>query len=802
MIRHYTIALALMATVAANATTVIVEEQEMSDSSRVHDLDEVVIVQQSKEFLPLRQQPISSTVMTSLEMSSLGTRDIRELSSFIPSFVMPIYGSSYTPTVYVRGIGSRINSPSVGFYVDGIPLISKSAFSTHFYEMDRVDVLRGPQGTLYGMNTEGGLVRMYSKNPMNYQGTDLRLGGGSHFYRTVEAAHYAKESDKFAWSWAAFYDGQNGFFKNTFLNVNADRYDEAGTKLRFIYKPTQRLSFDWITDFQYTNQNAYPYGVQDLETGTVADPSQNIQSHYERNILNSGLNIHYIGRGFDFNSNTSYQFLYDHMLMDNDYTELDFVSLSMHQRQHSITQEFTFKGNQVSRWHWTTGVFGSYQWLRTVAPTTFGSYFKTIMKMNAVEKMIYGQVFQSMAARMGEQGAAAAIERAGGIHIGVDMQVPGDFQTPQLNLGVFHESTFDITDNLMAVIGLRYDYNHSEIDYKTNGNMDILFSILGANVRAQAISEFSRHEKSNFSQLLPKFGLTYKLGNGSNIYATVAKGYRAGGYNFQMFADIIQSDINTLKDNLQAQMMTIMSERKDITMRVEHTDADYENLLNTISFKPEESWNYELGTHLNLFNNSVHLDLSAFYMQILNQQLSVLSSEFGYGRVMVNAGKSYSCGVEASLHGMLFDNHLSYMLNYGFTHANFKEYETGEGDSYVSYKGKTVPFVPQHTISAMADYRFSLSNPVLQAIVLGANVSAMGKIYWDEANEYSQKLYAVLGAHADADFGRVKLSLWGRNLTNSKYNTFAFLSKATGQPVFSAQRGNPFQFGADVKIHF
>ena len=86
---------------------------------------------------------------TGKEMNALGVRDLRELSSYVPSFVMPNYGSRLTSSIYVRGIGSRVNSPAVGIYEDGIPLMSKSAFNSHLYQIDRIDVLRGPQGTLY-----------------------------------------------------------------------------------------------------------------------------------------------------------------------------------------------------------------------------------------------------------------------------------------------------------------------------------------------------------------------------------------------------------------------------------------------------------------------------------------------------------------------------------------------------------------------------------------------------------------------------------------------------------------------------
>lgn len=117
---------------------------------------------------------------------------------------MPNYGSRFTNAMYVRGIGSRINSPAVGIYLDGIPVLSKAAFNLHHYQTSRIDILRGPQGTLYGQNSEGGLVRIYSRDAYDSKGTYVNLGLGSHFYRNVEAAHYMKLSPRIALGVAAF----------------------------------------------------------------------------------------------------------------------------------------------------------------------------------------------------------------------------------------------------------------------------------------------------------------------------------------------------------------------------------------------------------------------------------------------------------------------------------------------------------------------------------------------------------------------------------------------------------------------
>ena len=766
------------------------------DSSRVYNLDEVVFVPRIKESKSLRLQPVSSSVLTGKEMNNLGIRDLRDISNYVPAFVMPDYGARFTSSIYVRGIGSRVNSPSMGIYVDDIPLMNKSAFNSHVWQLDRVDVLRGPQGTLYGINSEGGLVRQYTKNPLRYQGTDVNLGFGTRMYRNAEISHYNKVNDKLAFSAGAFYNGTNGFWKNTLTGERTDDKNEAGARLRLVYQPTDRLSFDWMADYQYVSQHAYPYGILEPASGkVVSEPDQDHQGKYNRNMVNTGMAVKYHGKGFDFQSNTSYQYLKDNLLMDNDYSATDFIVVDQSQLSNAITQEFTIKSNNQSRWHWTNGVFVSYQWLKTNAPNTFGTYFPQML-----EQQISGAMIKSMMERgMSMEQAQATIQRAGGINIDMAMNIPCLFRTPQFNLGVFHQSDYDLTDRLTATVGLRYDYTRSEIDFNAVGiSHNPVFSIMGRTVSPTRIyTDYIGSDDAGFSQLLPKFGLTYKFCNGSNVYATVTKGYRAGGYNIQMFGDIIQGDLQKAVGMMQGG--TPVTE-----VVMEHHDADCADIKEGIKFKPEESWNYELGTHANLFDNLIHADLSVYYMQIRNQQLSVFTEDYGYGRKMVNAGKSYSCGLELTLRGSAVSNHLAWSLGYGYTHAAFKDYKNraSKNAEEVGYAGKRVPYVPAHTLSAMADYTFDTDLRFMKHLTIGANMNGQGKIWWDESNTYAQKFYATLGAHACADFGLCKLNLWARNITDTRYNTFAFSSKATGREVFMAQRGNPFQCGFDLSFHF
>jgi Outer membrane receptor for ferrienterochelin and colicins len=141
-------------------------------NSRSIFLDEVV-VQSFKQNKSYRMEPISASAFSSTGIVNRNITGIKEFSALVPNLFIPDYGSKLTSPVYIRGIGSKINAPSVGLYVDGIPYFEKSAFDFDFSEIDRIEVLRGPQGTLYGRNTMGGIINVFTKSPLEWQGSSL-----------------------------------------------------------------------------------------------------------------------------------------------------------------------------------------------------------------------------------------------------------------------------------------------------------------------------------------------------------------------------------------------------------------------------------------------------------------------------------------------------------------------------------------------------------------------------------------------------------------------------------------------------
>ena len=322
--------------------------------------------------------------------------------------------------------------------------------------------------------------------------------------------------------------------------------------------------------------------------------------------------------------------------------------------------------------------------------------------------------------------------------------------------------------------------------------MDCAVSVMGRTQTIRIASSLSDKAHRSWGQLLPKLALAYTIdGNNSNLYATIAKGYRAGGFNIQMFSDILQTELSSHSNSRQS-------------IDIEHTEQDYQNIISTISYEPETSWNYELGTHLNLPSGRIQIDAAAYLMQVRNQQLSVMAGTYGFGRMMVNAGRSTSYGLEVSLRGHALSDRLTYSASYGFTHATFRHYtdslQTADGVKAVDYRGRHVPFVPQHTFACTADWLIPLSLAPLRSLTVGASVSGQGRTWWDEANTVSQKAYATLGSHLLLDFGRVTVDIWGTNLTNSRHATFAVGSQATGTTRWFAQKSQPIRFGADLRV--
>ena len=771
------------------------------DTTKVVDIEEVVIIASPKETSKLRQSPTSVSLISQKDMQANGITSLKSASNIVPNFFMPDYGSRLTSAMYIRGIGSRINTPAVGMYVDNIPYLDKSAFDFNFYDIERLDILRGPQGTLYGRNTMGGLVKVHTRSPFSYQGTDVKLSYGSgNNHRTASLTHYHRVSQRFAFSAGGYYEGADGFFTNSYLDQKVDAMQAGGGRIRAIWFASDNWKLDFNVNYDYTDEGGYPY----YYTSEIA---YNRESSYRRSLLNTGLNIEHQAENFIFNAVTGFQHLNDRMFMDQDFSPSDIYTLEQKQRINSITEEITFKSKPGKAWQWTTGAFGFYQSMNVTSPVTFRKD-----GIGMLNQMLGSVIPGKIEVAMG-QGMAMNILPSLAI-TDTEMPIDGRFKTPQYNVALYHQSQFrDLLgmEGLSFTAGLRLDYERMQMTYNSGTSLGYTVGIKGEMTRNGQVmreiemmpatpltveSRYTGKLSKDYFQLLPKFALQYDFANGkSNLYASVSKGHRSGGYNYQMFSELLQSSLKNdmMRQSKEAIMGKVPESYVGMVADKFPTPGENPDAQSAVEYKPEYTWSYELGTHQSLFDGKLQADLAAFFMQTYDQQLSQMA-ESGLGRITVNAGESESYGVEANLVASP-NRHLQLNASYGYTHATFVKYNAGEGEDY---SGNHVPFVPMHTLNVGGSYTFHFNDSWVQSLTLGANCTGAGKIYWTEANNASQDFYATLNGYVSLKTKAVQVDLWGRNLTDNEHTTFYFESMGRGYE----QRCKPLQVGVDVRLHF
>lgn len=694
--------------------------------------------------------PNADEAVTYIGKEAVETYDmvnIRDASALAPNFHIPAYGSRMTSSIYVRGLGTRIDQPAVGLNIDNIPIINKDNFDFDLADIDRVEILRGPQNILYGRNTMGGLINIYTVSPLSFEGFRAKLSYGNHYTRRLSAGIYRKLSTKLGMSLTGEHSGTDGFFTNGYNNSKAGRESLGSLRWKTSLRPTGKVIVENTAMLTRARQNGYPY--LNVAENRIA---YNDTCYYNRLSFIDGFTVKHSFNGITFSSIMSAQYLDDDMVLDQDFTTADYFTLRQKRKEWAFTGDFVARGPQTGKYSWLNGVFGFYRHSRMQAPVTF--------KETGIDRLI-----------------VANRNNANPYYpIGWDDQeftLGSDFTMPSGGVSVYHESAFKFGD-FTATVGLRFDWERTDLDFRSFCNT----SYTVYDNTGQAISPLPvyRHDgvaidetgqlSHDYTQLLPKISVSYKLPDGhGNIFASATKGYKAGGYNTQMFSDFLQQ-------RLMAEMGMAMQ-----------YDVDQ-----TVSYSPETDWNFEIGAHLRLIGQRLDIDISAFWINVGDQQVTMFPEGSITGRIMTNAGRARSRGIELSASYQAPGGWFARGA-YGLTDARFIDFDNGRAD----YSGKHIPYAPSNTLFLGAGYSKKMSG-LFDGISAEVNTRGTGKIWWDEANTIKQPFYMLLNASVAATHGGFRFELWADNITATQYATFYFVSIGNA----FLQKGNGFSFGATL----
>ncbi len=706
-----------------------------------------------------RSMPISATSMSMLQLEQRGISSVKELSAIAPNFYQPDYGSSITSSIYVRGFGSRIDQPVLGVVVDGVPLMNKNVYDFDFYDIRRVELLRGPQGTLYGRNTSGGVMNITTLSPLWWQGCRGMLEYSTLTSYRASAAYYGRPTDKFGVSVAAYFNHGGGHFRNTYTNEMCDRGNNASLRLRLEWLLGKGWSLDNTLTAGYTREGGYAYHHYNPETKLCEYVAYNDPSGYERLAITEGFVAKYVGKRVQLSSVTSYQYLDDTMTLDQDFSPRSMFTMQQMQREHTFTEEFVIRNaNRDARWQWLSGAFLFAKWLDMSSPVTF--------KEDGINDLILGNINKGI----------HSVFPDNNMLFGTDsFVIASDFTIPTYGAALYHQSRYRL-DRWTLTAGIRFDLEYTSMDYNSNATVPYCFD-LTMTCYEDLYTEFKGHEKQLFFEVLPKIAAEYDTGIGS-VYGTITRGYKSGGFNTQIFSDI-----------LQAKMMNDMMSALGLELDSAIGTTTYDSASAT-RYKPETSWNFEIGTHLRPLVG-LNVDASLFWIECFDQQVTVLPAGKSTGRMMSNAARARSFGVELSAEY----GYKGFTLrgDYGYTNARFREYNDGIGD----YAGNRIPYSPEYTTAITASYSIAFDHSYIHQLTISADWRGIGSIYWNEANTLRQPFYQTLGAQIALRMNNTTLTLWGRNLTNTDYNVFYF--KSIGEEFFS--KGQPLQLGIRLNIN-
>ncbi|HVU85553.1 MAG TPA: TonB-dependent receptor, partial [Puia sp.] len=458
-------------------------------------LDEVLVTARKKEE-DLQHVPISISAFSSRDIAAYRLWQSRDLTGIVSNLSAANPGDGRN-VISIRGITSTSYDPAVVTYIDGVSQFSLDTYIPQLFDVERIDVLKGPQSTLYGRNAMGGVINIITKSPVDKPGISAAVSVGNHgLQRYTLSLQSALVPDKLYFGAAGLYEGSNGFYTNDFDNSHFDKQHRLGGNfyLKYLINPKWSLTLNAKVLANRDN------GAFTLSSGigdAFANPfhlDQNAVGQMVDNTFNGSLVVRYSGTHFNFSSQTAYQSNYRYYKdpVDGDFSPIDGVSIINNyghdwNRVKTITQEFRLTSPAANRspLKWTVGSYLFHQAIPNKQGTHFGN-----------DAMMLGSP-------------------------DVNYTVINTTKNDNYGLAFYGQLQYALSKQLFITGGLRYDYQQSKAEVSGEYKPDQ--SPQGFPTQADTSG------KTNYSALSPMLSFAYHPTEHSDIYISYNRGYRTGG---------------------------------------------------------------------------------------------------------------------------------------------------------------------------------------------------------------------------------------------------------------------------------
>lgn len=443
-------------------------------------LQEVVVTAQKRSESSVNV-PISISAVSGARLNESGVADISSLSQLVPGLRIDYSGSFAQPTI--RGVGSALLGPglsaNVATYVDGIIRPSGLTNNIYFLDVDSVQVLKGPQGTLFGRNATGGAILVNSAAPSFDPKVQGRVSYGR--YNTLESALAASTglTDTIAAGVSAFYQRSDGFVTNVLTDEDAATYKNWGLRTKVLWRPSDEAQLLLTYEHMHTD-DLRAIALSDYKGWSVgsllggqAPSTRGIVSLDAPSISLSTYDAVHLKASVDFGwatltSYTGGQWELDHQATDNDGSSVPVVAVDWFINDRTLSQEFNLTSAQNDSFNWVAGLY----------------YFNNNSGWPHLDLSVGGSpLFTAFSGTLRTRSYAA-----------------------------FLDATKTLSEKWFLTLGLRYG---SDQVYE---NM-------------QFIEDVPRNASHNWNNVTPRAVLRYQLTPESNVYASFTRGYKSGVFN-------------------------------------------------------------------------------------------------------------------------------------------------------------------------------------------------------------------------------------------------------------------------------
>jgi iron complex outermembrane receptor protein len=659
-----------MVTAQSGSEEVITPKKEEGKSREAYKLKSITVTAQKREE-NVQDVPASISVFSDMEIEDADIRDVSELTRFTPNAYKTHIAAGNI--VVFRGISTydtSIYSPA-GFYVDGVNYPLSLMHNPDFFDIERIEVLKGPQGTLYGRNSESGVVNIITKQPDNhfmarvfgeYGAFDVS-GNNPDSFRTGGTVSGPVQKDKLYIRLSGQWEDSDGFVKNVYKDTDdALRIDHKNGRATLRWTPSEQWDISLIGDYMDEEDGM---GFFRFFTGPDQTDRHEIaydeRTYWENEGNGQVLRTQYEGKGFNFFSVTGRRYYESRRGMDFDCTPVPLGKNVFLFEDTLLSQEIRISSPQDN---------GPFQWL-------FGLYAFDEDNDVDFEMQRTNQKMQQMRR--------------------TEMDISG--------WAVFGQGTYTLFDRLHLTAGMRYDCQDMEGKQRITG--------------VTGTREYSRD--LDYDELLPKFSIACDLTDTMMSYATVSKGYLAGGYSYN-FA--------TGPENFTY-------------------DAEY-------------TWNYELGLKTTWLDNRLRANLSVFYIDIEDKQVT----EYVPGMMGVmkinNAAEAHSQGVELEVQASTPIG-LDLIAGVGYMDTEIDKWTATEALGQYDYSGKDLPYAPEYTYNLGAQYRMACG------FFGRVDLLGMGDFYFDTKNNLKQSDYQIVNLRMGYESRHYDIILWAKNVFDEKY---------------------------------